>query len=58
VQTLLIAGGAKIKKKFYLAVLLDRAVGRPLVMASTEGGNRAQNDKPRPGRLIRRPGLE
>jgi succinyl-CoA synthetase beta subunit len=38
VQTLLIASGAKIKKEFYLAVLLDRAVGRPLVMASTEGG--------------------
>ena len=38
VQTLLIATGAKIKKEFYLAVLLDRAVGRPLVMASTEGG--------------------
>jgi len=38
VQTLLIATGAKIKKEFYLAVLLDRAMGRPLVMASTEGG--------------------
>ncbi len=38
VQTLLIAEGAKIKKEFYLAVLLDRTVGRPLVMASTEGG--------------------
>jgi succinyl-CoA synthetase beta subunit len=38
VQTLLIASGAKIKKEFYLAVLLDRAMGRPLVMASTEGG--------------------
>ena len=38
VQTLLIASGAKIKKEFYLAVLLDRAVSRPLVMASTEGG--------------------
>ena len=38
VQTLLIASGAKIKKEFYLAVLLDRAVGWPLVMASTEGG--------------------
>ena len=37
-QTLLIASGAKIKKEFYLAVLLDRAAGRPLVMASTEGG--------------------
>ncbi len=38
VQTLLVAEGANIKKEFYLAVLLDRAVGRPLVMASTEGG--------------------
>ncbi|HEV2318554.1 MAG TPA: ADP-forming succinate--CoA ligase subunit beta [Verrucomicrobiae bacterium] len=38
VQTLLISEGAKINKEFYLAVLLDRAVGRPLIMASTEGG--------------------
>ena len=38
VRTVLIASGAKIKKEFYLAVLLDRAVGWPLVMASTEGG--------------------
>jgi succinyl-CoA synthetase beta subunit len=38
VQTLLLASGANIKKEFYLAVLLDRATGRPLVMASTEGG--------------------
>jgi len=38
VRTLLIASGAKIKKEFYLAVLLDRAAGCPLVMASTEGG--------------------
>ncbi|HEX5399103.1 MAG TPA: ADP-forming succinate--CoA ligase subunit beta [Verrucomicrobiae bacterium] len=38
VQTLLIASGAKIKREFYLAVLLDRANSRPLVMASTEGG--------------------
>jgi succinyl-CoA synthetase beta subunit len=38
VQTLLLAAGAKIKREFYLAVLLDRANSRPLVMASTEGG--------------------
>src|SRR6516164_2056274 len=38
VQTLLLAAGAKVKKEFYLAVLLDRAVGRPVIMASTEGG--------------------
>jgi len=38
VQTLLVSEAAKIKKEFYLAVLLDRAVGRPVIMASTEGG--------------------
>jgi succinyl-CoA synthetase beta subunit len=38
VKTLLLAAGAKIKREFYLAVLLDRASSRPLVMASTEGG--------------------
>jgi succinyl-CoA synthetase beta subunit len=38
VNLVLVAGAPKIKKEFYLAVLLDRAAGRPLVMASTEGG--------------------
>ena len=38
VQTLLLAAGAKIKTELYLAVLLDRANSRPLVMASTDGG--------------------
>jgi succinyl-CoA synthetase beta subunit len=38
VNRLLISEAAKIQKEFYLAVLLDRAAGRPLVMASTEGG--------------------
>ncbi len=38
VSTLLIAGAEKIKREFYLAVLLDRANSRPLIMASTEGG--------------------
>ena len=38
VQTLLLAEGVKIKQEFYLAVLLDRANSRPLIMASTEGG--------------------
>ena len=38
VRTLLLAEGAKIKREFYLAVLLDRALSRPLIMASTEGG--------------------
>ncbi|HXG49299.1 MAG TPA: ADP-forming succinate--CoA ligase subunit beta [Methylomirabilota bacterium] len=38
VRTILVAAAEDIKKEFYLAVLLDRAVSRPLLMASTEGG--------------------
>ncbi|HWN93721.1 MAG TPA: ADP-forming succinate--CoA ligase subunit beta [Methylomirabilota bacterium] len=38
VSKLLIAAAPAIKKEFYLAVLLDRATSRPIVMASTEGG--------------------
>src|SRR5687767_1032041 len=38
VTKLLVAGAPPIKKEFYLAVLLDRASSRPLMMVSTEGG--------------------
>ncbi len=38
VGRLLIEAASTIRKEFYLAVLLDRAVSRPVVMASTEGG--------------------
>jgi succinyl-CoA synthetase beta subunit len=38
VSTLLVAAAPAIKKEFYLAVLLDRATSRPIIMASTEGG--------------------
>jgi succinyl-CoA synthetase beta subunit len=38
VSKLLVAAAPPIKKEFYLAVLLDRATSRPIVMASTEGG--------------------
>ncbi len=38
VSKLLVAAAPAIKKELYLAVLLDRAVSRPLLMASTEGG--------------------
>jgi len=38
VTKLLIAAAPNIKKELYLAVLLDRANSRPVVMASTEGG--------------------
>jgi succinyl-CoA synthetase beta subunit len=38
VSKLLIAAAPKIKKELYLAVLLDRATSRPVMMVSTEGG--------------------
>jgi succinyl-CoA synthetase beta subunit len=38
VSKLLVAAAPEIKKELYLAVLLDRASSRPVVMASTEGG--------------------
>jgi succinyl-CoA synthetase beta subunit len=38
VSKLLVAGAPTIKKELYCAVLLDRAAGRAVIMASTEGG--------------------
>src|SRR5579871_5478656 len=38
VSKLLVAAAPNIQKELYLAVLLDRANSRPIVMASTEGG--------------------
>jgi succinyl-CoA synthetase beta subunit len=38
VSTILVAAAEDIRKEFYLAILLDRVVSRPLIMASTEGG--------------------
>lgn len=38
VNTLLISSAEEIVKEYYLAVLLDRASSKPLMMASTEGG--------------------
>jgi len=38
VSKLLLAAAPKILKELYLAVLLDRANSRPVIMASTEGG--------------------
>ncbi|HMP81421.1 MAG TPA: ADP-forming succinate--CoA ligase subunit beta [Verrucomicrobiota bacterium] len=38
VSKVLVEAASSIKKEFYLAVLLDRASSRPIVMASTEGG--------------------
>ncbi|HYG36136.1 MAG TPA: ADP-forming succinate--CoA ligase subunit beta [Clostridia bacterium] len=38
VSKLLVTLAPNIQKEFYLAVLLDRSISRPVVMASTEGG--------------------
>src|SRR5205814_1417876 len=38
VSKLLIATAPNIQRELYLAVLLDRASSRPVIMASTEGG--------------------
>jgi succinyl-CoA synthetase beta subunit len=38
VSKVLVSVAPDIKKELYLAVLLDRAISRPIVMASTEGG--------------------
>ncbi len=38
VRKILIEEGVAIKKEFYLSITLDRAVGRNIIMASTEGG--------------------
>ena len=38
VNKLLVVGAPNIQKEFYLAVLLDRATSRPVVMASSAGG--------------------
>ncbi|MEZ5275810.1 MAG: ADP-forming succinate--CoA ligase subunit beta [Opitutaceae bacterium] len=38
VQTLYVTEGCGIKKEYYLAILLDRATSRPVIVASTEGG--------------------
>ncbi len=38
VNKLIVATAPNIQKELYLAVLLDRALSRPVIMASTEGG--------------------
>jgi len=38
VQTLFVEAGCQIAKEYYLAILLDRATSRVLIMASAEGG--------------------
>ena len=38
VQTIYFTVASTIKKEYYLAILLDRATSKPVIVASTEGG--------------------
>ncbi|HUG12727.1 MAG TPA: ATP-grasp domain-containing protein, partial [Opitutaceae bacterium] len=38
VQTIYFTEACDIKKEYYLAILLDRATSKPVIVASTEGG--------------------
>lgn len=38
VSTVLVAESVEIEKEFYFAILMDRAISGPLIIASTEGG--------------------
>jgi succinyl-CoA synthetase beta subunit len=38
VKTLLIEAGSDIEHEYYLGITLDRSLGKPVLMASTEGG--------------------
>jgi succinyl-CoA synthetase beta subunit len=57
VSTILVGSALKIKREFYLAVLLDRANSRPLIMASTEGGVDIEEVPPKPRKESSRNGL-
>ena len=49
VQTVYFTQASDIKKEYYLAILLDRATSRPVIVASTEGGveiEKVANDTP------------
>ena len=56
VSRLLVEAAPPIRKELYLAVLLDRACARPVVMASTEGGMDIEEVAARtPEKLLREP---
>jgi len=56
VSKLLVAQAPEIQKELYLAVLLDRAISRPVVMASTEGGMNIEEVAARtPEKIVKEP---
>src|SRR5258706_2650068 len=57
VSTVLITVAPNIQKELYLAVLLDRATSRPVVMASTEGGMDIEEvAAKKPDKILKGPG--
>ena len=56
VNQVLIAQAVDIAKEYYLAILMDRATGAPMVIASTEGGvNIEEVAEKTPEKIIRTP---
>ncbi|MGA2864733.1 MAG: ADP-forming succinate--CoA ligase subunit beta [Verrucomicrobiota bacterium] len=56
VSQLLVAAAPDIRKELYLAVLLDRACSRPVIMASAEGGMDIEEVAARtPEKIVREP---
>jgi succinyl-CoA synthetase beta subunit len=54
VSKVLVSVAPDIKKELYLAVLLDRALSRPIIMASTEGGMDIEEVAAKtPGKIIK-----
>jgi succinyl-CoA synthetase beta subunit len=54
VRRLLVEEGLDIKRELYLSILVDRAVGAPIFMASTAGGMEIEEvAKENPGAIIR-----
>lgn len=56
VRKLIVAGAPDLQKELYLAVLLDRTLGRPVMMASTEGGMEIEEVAARtPDKIVKEP---
>jgi succinyl-CoA synthetase beta subunit len=56
VNRVLVAESADIEREIYFAILLDRASGAPLIVASTEGGVEIETVAARtPGKIMREP---
>ena len=56
VNKVLVAEAAEIAREIYFAILRDRAMAAPLIVASTEGGVEIQDVAAKsPGKIIRQP---